>query len=131
MITLFRQEDGHLALRRCLNVSYRVLFSVGLPHRSGCDVISHEEVHTWSCLQSGLTSTESSWYDIRTVNLILSDTFRSLLRPSVLNDDTLLKSLLETSGNERVYESASWRDPASCPMLTETTAPCERNTQLI
>ena len=123
MITLFRQEDGHLALLRCLKVfSYWVLFSVGLQHRSGCDVIPHEEVHIWSCLQSGLTST---------VNLILSGTFCSLLRPSVLNDDTLLKSILETSGNEKVYESASRRDPASCPKLTETTVPCERNTQLI
>ena len=73
MITLFRQEDGHLALLRCLKVfSYWVLFSVGLQHRSGCDFMPHEEVHVWSCLQSGLTSTESSWYDIRTVNLILS-----------------------------------------------------------
>ena len=65
------------------------------------------------------------------MNLILSGTFCSLLSPSVLNDVTLLKSILETSVNERVYESASRRDPASGPKLTETTVPCERNTQLI
>jgi hypothetical protein len=33
--------------------------------------------------------------------------------------------------NEKVYESATRRDPASGPKLTETTAPFERNTQLI
>ncbi|CAL8272933.1 unnamed protein product [Arctogadus glacialis] len=29
-------------------------------HRSGCDVIRHEEVHIWTCLQSSLTSTGNS-----------------------------------------------------------------------
>ncbi|CAL8258481.1 unnamed protein product [Arctogadus glacialis] len=38
---------------------------------SGCDVIPDEEVHIWSCLQSGLTTTGSSWYDIRTI-LVMS-----------------------------------------------------------
>ena len=59
-------------------ISYWVLFSVGLHHRSDCDVIPHKEVHIWSFLQSGLTSTGCSWYDICTVNLILSDTCEAL-----------------------------------------------------
>ena len=64
MITLFRQEDGHLALLRCLKVfSYWVLFSVGLQPRSGCDVIPHEEVHIWSCLQSDVIPHEEAGLD--------------------------------------------------------------------